>query len=260
MNKISRRQMLKVTGAAVAGASLMGVDAVAKEKSEPKAKKNGKKKVLVIGAHPDDPESCCGGTICKMKAAGFDVVVVYMTRGERGIEGTGLQEAARIRSAEAVEACKVMGVRPVFMTQIDGQSEITPDRYTEMQNLIKEEHPDAVLVHWPIDSHRDHVNCSVLVLDAWRRIGKFFDVFYHEAMTGLQTKTFSPTDWVDITEFHDLKEKATMCHVSQDPADWYPAYHVQMERFRGMQMGDVKYAEAFVRFDQNPTNKSIMDV
>lgn len=260
MNKISRRKMLKMAGATVAGASLMGVDALAAVENGKKEKSSGKKKVLVIGAHPDDPESCCGGTICKMKAAGFDVVVVYFTRGERGIEGTGLQEAARIRTAESIAACKVMGVRYIFMTQIDGESEITAERYLEMQKVIDSEHPDAVLVHWPIDSHRDHVNCSVLVTDTWRRIGGYFDIFYHEAMTGLQTKTFAPTDWVDITEVHDLKEKATLCHVSQDAADWYPGYHVKMETFRGMQMGDVKYAEAFVRFDQNPTNKSIMDI
>ncbi len=77
MEKISRRNMIKAAGAAVAGASLIGVDAFAGQSTGTKAAQTGKrKKVLVIGAHPDDPESCAGGTILKMLAAGFDVKVL----------------------------------------------------------------------------------------------------------------------------------------------------------------------------------------
>lgn len=263
MEKISRRTMLKMTGAAVAGASMMGmgIDALAGEPAELGKTVRAKKKVMVIGAHPDDPESCAGGTILRMLDEGFDVMVVYMTHGERGIQGVSLEESARIRTAECEEACKVMNVKHVYMTQIDGASEINQDRYKEMQETIDKFHPDAVIVHWPIDSHRDHANCSLLVLDAWRRLGEYFDLFFHEAMTGLQSKTFAPTDWVDITKYHDTKEKVMMCHKSQDPEDWYPSYHVAMERFRALEMGTgVKYAEAFIRFNQNPTEKSIMEV
>lgn len=258
MKKISRREMLKISGAAVAGASLMGIDAVAKTVAAPETAV-ARKKVLVIGAHPDDPESCAGGTILKMLDAGFDVKVVYFTRGERGISGVTLEESSRVRMEECALACEKLGVRYRYMTQIDGASEITPERYVEMQELIKEEHPDLVLTHWPIDSHRDHVNCSVLVLDSWRRIGKFFDIFYFEAMTGLQSKTFLPTDLVDISEWHDRKVEALYCHKSQDCEDWYPAYHLKMEEFYGLRLA-VKYAEAFIRFDQNPTPKGIMEV
>ncbi len=218
----------------------------------------GKKKVLVIGAHPDDPESCAGGTILKMLDAGFDVKVVYFTRGERGIPNVSLQESARVRMAESVEACKKLGVPYVFMNQIDGESEITARRYKEMQDLINAEKPDMVLTHWPIDSHRDHVNCAVLVLDTWRRVEKKYDIFYFEAMTGLQSKTFLPTDLVDISKFHDRKVEALYCHKSQDCEDWYPEYHQKMEEFYGLRLAK-KYAEAFVRFDQNPTQKAIME-
>lgn len=252
--KISRRQMLKLSGAAAAATALLGTDVLAAGPLETPRRK----KVLVIGAHPDDPESCAGGTVLKMLAAGFDVKVVYFTRGERGISGVSLQESARVRMAESVEACKCLGVPYIFMNQIDGESEITARRYLEMKELIEAEEPDAVLTHWPIDSHRDHVNCAVLVLDAWRRVRKKFDLFYFEAMTGLQSKTFLPTDLIDISEFHDRKVKALYCHKSQDCEDWYPAYHLKMEEFYGLRLA-TKYAEAFVRFDQNPTQKAIME-
>lgn len=260
MEKISRRNMLRTTGAALAGTALMGVDALAAESNtDAKAGTAKKKKVLVIGAHPDDPESCAGGTILKMLAAGFDVKVVYFTHGERGIPDVSLDESARVRTKEAIDACNRMGVPYIFMNQIDGESEINAGRYLEMQELIKTEHPDMVLTHWPIDSHRDHVNCSVLVLDTWRRIGNFFDIFYFEAMTGLQSKTFLATDLVDISEWHDKKVEALYCHKSQGCEEWYPQYHLKMEEFYGLRRA-VKYAEAFIRFDQNPSPRGIMEI
>ena len=78
-------------------------------------------------------------------------------------------------------------------------------------------------------------------------------------MTGLQSKTFLPTDLVDISDFHDRKVEALYCHKSQGCEDWYPAYHQKMEEFYGLRMAR-KYAEAFIRFDQNPTQRSIMEV
>lgn len=128
-----------------------------------------------------------------LREAGCDVVSVYLTRGERGIEGKSLDETATIRTEEALKACALMDVRPVFLTQVDGESEINKARYAEMKALIEREKPDLVITHWPIDSHRDHRNCSVLVYDAWRQTGHSFDLFYGEVMTGLQTQNFTPT-------------------------------------------------------------------
>jgi LmbE family N-acetylglucosaminyl deacetylase len=96
----------------------------------------GYKKALFIGAHPDDNESCAGGTMILLQNGGCQVVSVYLTSGERGIQGATLDEAATIRRAELVEACKVMGVEYRLMTQIDGQTEINQERYKEMLQLM----------------------------------------------------------------------------------------------------------------------------
>ncbi len=82
--------------------------------------------VVCVGAHPDDPESGCGGTLARYAALGHAVTVVYVTRGERGISGKSLDEAAKIRSAECATACKIIGAKPVFFGQIDGATEVTP--------------------------------------------------------------------------------------------------------------------------------------
>src|SRR5690242_1872275 len=67
-----------------------------------------KMKIVCVGGHPDDPESGCGGTIAKLASLGHDVAVIYLTRGEAGIAGKSHDEAAGIRTQEAVAACKIL--------------------------------------------------------------------------------------------------------------------------------------------------------
>jgi LmbE family N-acetylglucosaminyl deacetylase len=180
----------------------------------------------------------------KLKEQGCEVVCVYFTCGEGGIPGKTAAEAASIRRQEALDACEVMGIRPVFMTQIDGDAEINKARYVEMRELIAAEAPDIVFTHWPIDSHPDHRVCSLLVYDAWRRLGYNFELFYCEAMSGMQSQCFAPTDWVDISDVAEQKRRACNCHVSQGMDDIYE-WHGDMERFRGREF-HCDRAEAFV--------------
>ena len=206
----------------------------------------GYKKVLVIGAHPDDPESMCAGTMLKLKEMGAEVVAVYLTSGEAGIVGKTHEQARTIRQAEARKACEVLGVRAVFLTQTDGNAEVNKERYAEMKALIEAEQPDMVITHWPIDSHRDHRVCSILVYDAWRMTGRGFDLYYSEVMTGMQTQNFTPSLWVDVTDYRDKKIEAYLCHESQELEGAVKEYHDTMERMRGMEC-QAKYAEAFVQ-------------
>ena len=94
---MNRREALKTAGSAAALTILGGIPLSARETGDP----SDKKKILVIGAHPDDPETGAGGTICLLTRAGHEVVSVYLTRGEAGIRGKTHDEAATIRVAEA---------------------------------------------------------------------------------------------------------------------------------------------------------------
>lgn len=238
---MNRREMLKMSGLAAAGATILGLPAAAASQNDMPRRRG---KVLVIGAHPDDPETTSGGTICLLTDAGHEVVCVYLTRGQAGIEGKSHSEAAAIRSAEAEAACEVMGARAVFMSQIDGNTVANLDRYREMRELIDRENPDIVITHWPIDGHRDHAICGILVLDAWRRLDRRFKLFYFEAMSGTQSQMFSPSHWVDISATVERKHEACYCHKSQDIRSFYDGWHGTMERFRGME-ARCQVAEAF---------------
>jgi LmbE family N-acetylglucosaminyl deacetylase len=205
-------------------------------------------KLLVVGAHPDDPGTGCGGIMSKYTKNGHEVVSVYLTRGEAGIPGKTHADAAAIRTEEAKKACKIFGSRPIFVGQIDGNTKLDAERYDDMLKIIEKENPDIVLTHWPIDTHRDHRICSLLVYDAWLKTGGKFALYYFEVMTGEQTQNFNPTDYVDITDVIDIKHKGCYQHISQHLEEDYfnTLLHGKMEIFRGME-GGYKYAEAFIR-------------
>lgn len=245
---MNRRDMLKVAGTTIAGATLLGAEAFASETTN--VSTNKKRKALIIGAHPDDPETGCGGTMLMLRKAGWEVVSVYLTKGHGGIEGKSHDEAATIRTQEAIEACKILEAHPIFMTQIDGNAEVTKARYAEMQELIAAEKPDIVFTHWPIDSHTDHRVCSTLVYNAWRRLDYSFELYYFEVMSGTQSQLFQPTDYVDISTVANQKQTACLCHKSQNMETLYNDWHIPMERFRGLEFR-CKRAEAFIHLRRN---------
>src|SRR5207237_3745122 len=117
-----------------------------------------------VGAHPDDPESGCGGTLAHYAERGHHVTIVYLTRGERGINGKSLQEAASIRTAESETACRVLGAKPLFAGQIDGETEVNAASAAAFARLLAEQQPDVIFCHWPIDTHADHQVAALLTL------------------------------------------------------------------------------------------------
>jgi LmbE family N-acetylglucosaminyl deacetylase len=212
-------------------------------------------RVVVFGGHPDDPETMAGGTIARFAALGHEVVCLYLTRGEAGIEGASHAEAARRRTGEAERACAVLGARARFAGQVDGATEVTPARYAEARAMLEEEKPDLLLAHWPVDTHRDHRAASLLAYDAWLCLGRRFDLYYGEVLTGDQTQQFVPTHRVDVSATVETKRAACFAHASQDPAGMWQA-HDQMQRFRGREAGCAA-AEAFALHPHSPAARTI---
>ena len=102
------------------------------------------------------------------------------------------------------------------------------------------------ITHWPIDGHRDHAACGILVLDSWKCLGRSFDLYCFEVMTCTQTQLFNPTDWVDITTTRARKHEACYCHVSQKLQSVMEGWHLPMEQFRCIEFR-CKAAGAFCR-------------
>lgn len=241
--KSTRRSFIK--GAATLSIAAMPLSAIDEGVS---LDQSTRIRVICVGGHPDDPESGCGGTLAKFSAAGHEVSVLYLTRGEAGIEGKSHSEAASIRTKEAEAACKVLNVKPYFLGQVDGDTVVNTEWIDKMTEFMQNEKPDLVFTQWPIDSHKDHQVASVLTTQAWLRTKKKFQLYFYEVCAGEQTMTFHPTDYVDISKEQETKRKALYCHISQDPPGIYACGHEVMEKFRGVEAG-VQAAEAFVRLN-----------
>jgi len=216
-------------------------------------------KVVCVGGHPDDPESGCGGTLARYSEAGHKVSIVYLTRGERGISGKTLDEAAAIRTEEAREACRILGARAVFAGQIDGATELNQESAASFTELLSAEKPDIVFTQWPIDTHPDHQIAGLLTIRAYYALGRRFRLYFYEVDAGAQTQGFRPTDYIDITAVREKKKSALFAHKSQRGEEIYRKHHAVMEDFRGRE-ARVTAAEAFVHLysDKSPASLPLL--
>jgi len=252
MTQHTRRQLLTNCASAAVAAALATPAAAA----QPQTRPDLHWRVLVLGAHPGDPEAGCGGLMARYARQGHEVTALYLTRGEAGVPGKTAEQAADIRSAEALAACRILSARPLFAGQLDGAVEANAAREGELAKLIASVNPDIVMTQWPIDTHPDHRACASLSLGAWMRLGRKFALYYYEVDLGRDTQCFKPTHYVDVTDAEPLKRAACMAHRSQDPEGFYTRDHVPMLAFRGMECGR-KFAEALVHHDQSPAGTLI---
>jgi len=128
-------------------------------------KQDDKLHIIIIGAHPEDPDAV-GGTAYKWAKAGHDVLMVSLTNGDAGHQSYSSEELAKIRREEARRAGEVIGVRYITLNNHDGQLMPTYENRLQVIKLIREQKADIVIFPRPYDYHPDHRYCGTLVLDA----------------------------------------------------------------------------------------------
>lgn len=129
------------------------------------------RRAVVIGAHPDDNEAGCGGTIARLVQEGWDVTFIICTNGNKGSHDPGMSShrlAAR-REQEQQAASRVLGVqRVIFLRYEDGSLQPTPALRAEMAFYIRHLRPHAMFTHDPWQRymlHPDHRAVGFAVLD-----------------------------------------------------------------------------------------------
>jgi N-acetylglucosamine malate deacetylase 1 len=128
-------------------------------------KQEKKLHIIIIGAHPDDPDKV-GGTAYKWAQLGYDVLMVSLTNGDAGHQSIKAKELAKIRREEARKAGEAIGVRYITLDNHDGQLMPTYENRLQVIRLIREQKADIVVFPRPYDYHPDHRYTGVLVLDA----------------------------------------------------------------------------------------------
>ena len=215
--------------------------------------------ILAFGAHPDDIELACSGTILKHLKNGLKVGIIDLTRGELGTRGT-----VETRNQETINSTKVLGVQlRENMDFKDGLFENNEENKIELIKKIREYRPEIVLTNAPTDRHPDHGRASDLTIDACflsglEKIETGRDVWrpkhiYHY----IQYNTILPDFVVDITEEMDEKLESVLCYKTQfyNPESKESETIISSEdfleslRYRARDLGrqsDCKYAEGFI--------------
>ncbi len=172
---------------------------------------------MAFGAHPDDIEITCGGTLIKLKQQGHRVICCDMVRGELGTRGT-----VETREKECAAASQIMGIdgRENLCLE-DGFISTTKENKLKVIKAIRKYKPDIIMVHYYRDRHPDHYNTSQLVYESsflagLARIDTGQD--YHrptKIIYYLGWVEFKPTFIVDITEQFEQKIRAIYAYETQ---------------------------------------------
>lgn len=127
---------------------------------------DGKLRIIVFGAHPDDCELRAAGVAARWAALGHHVKFVSVTNGDIGHWGMAGGPLAQRRTAEVRRCAKLLGIRTEVLDIHDGELLPTLENRKLLTKLIREWHADLVIGHRPNDYHPDHRNVGVLVQDA----------------------------------------------------------------------------------------------
>lgn len=223
-------------------------------------------RILAVGAHPDDIEILCAGTLAKYVRQGHKVTICHVNNGDKGHHKIPPAKLAKIREREAKNAAKIIKADIIGLRLPD--CEITADIPTRKKfiDMIRQARPDVIITHSPKDYAPDHVIVSQLVFDAsficaapniktkHKASTVIPPVYYMDTVAGLNS---NPEEYVDITETIEIKKQMLAKHKSQ--LGWLKKHHDLdmiefieiVARFRGLQAG-VKYAEAFCRLHAWP--------
>jgi LmbE family N-acetylglucosaminyl deacetylase len=192
-------------------------------------------RVLVMMAHPDDPEFVAGGTIARWRRAGAWIGYVICTGGDKGSEDTALSAAdlTRTREEEQRRAAARLGVQTLeFLGHEDGALEHTLALRRELVRTLRRHRPDTVVCFDPTTryvgdfyiQHSDHYLSGEAVLAAIYPAARNGRTFPELLAEGLEPHTVrqvymaasnAPTRWIDIAETMDDKVAAMLEHTSQ---------------------------------------------
>ncbi len=199
---------------------------------------------MAVGAHPDDAEFGCFGTLARLVQDGVDCTLVVVTNGNAGGEGDRThEELARVRVEEQAAAARVIGVeRIINLGYEDGYVTPSLELRKDLARVIRQHRPDLVITHNAVrnygfigGNHPDHLAVGEATLAAIyptaRNPMAFPELLEKEGLEKwvvnwvylISAALEKPNHWEDITATLDSKVEALMAHRSQLPpevADW----------------------------------------
>lgn len=205
--------------------------------------------VLAIGAHPDDIEFGCFGTLKKHLKNGDKVTLLIMTQSDvKDAHTNEVTRDANISKTEAQQAADVLGAELILGPFQDTKVPFNSESVGFIEKIVKERGIDFVYTHWAGDTHQDHINTLSATMAATRLVKNV--LCYEQVPLPRITTTYPVANYyVDITETLPTKLAGCQSHKSQIGKFNQHGFDIldgieTLAKYRGNQAG-VKYAEAF---------------
>ena len=204
-------------------------------------------KILAVGAHLDDIELACGGTLAKAIAGGHQVKVLIMSKSGYTNRDGVIQRKDEIAVEEGTNALHKLGIQDIEI--LDFPTKDIPwhsDVVTAIDVVLAQYNPDVIFTHHPFDTHQAHAGVANATIAAARRQNT---VFFYEpiAPSGRSYVAFKPDLYVDIDSTLEKKLASLREHKSEynkfDGENWIEGVRCRCG-FRGYEIGK-KYAESF---------------
>lgn len=195
-----------------------------------------KQKILVVLAHPDDPEFFCGGTLAIWAKEGHEISYCLLTKGEKGINEKfrGVENIKKLRIEEQQRAAGILDIHQInFLDYEDGYLTPNLELRCEVAKVIRREKPNIVVTCDPTNyyirdsyiNHPDHRAAGQVVIDAVFPAAQN-ELFFPELMKKEKLSPHhvqevwislpkEPNVFIDVTDTWDLKIKALLMHASQ---------------------------------------------
>src|SRR3984957_5159458 len=255
MKEINRRSILRGAPALAGAATALLPQGLAGAQDKGRLP-DRKLRVVAVGGHFDDPQTCAGGTLTRYADQGHDVVGLSVTGGPPPPRNANPEERSVKNRLNAMRMAEILKIRLDCLDYTGSNSgqfklpivygsgaEITGQRYKQFTEILLDKYnPDIVFTHWPIDFHMDHRAASLLTYSAWLTSGKKFPLYYMEAELGTQTQNFYPTHYVNTTSVEERYHEAWKAQTLFYDAVW--PLHDMMRQMRGRESGCSR-AEAF---------------
>lgn len=201
--------------------------------------------ILVVGAHFDDPELGCGGTMARLASEGKKVYKLTLTDNVTNFEQMDIHVNMESSRADSANACAEMGVSEITDFQMIPCNHLvySTELMQKVEALIYEKEIDTVFMHYKADMNQDHVEASKICLTAARHCK---NLFYYKSNGYLIDEPFYPSVFFDISDFYETKKKAL---------ENYHGDHNRFDRLFDISLkrteiwgyaNQVKYAEGFV--------------
>lgn len=203
-------------------------------------------RILAIGAHLDDIEIACGGTLATALAQGSQVKMVVMSHSAYQTLGGEEQRSQSTALAEGQAAARILGVCDLEVLNFPTIQIPYDDVVVKaIERSAVDFQPDIVFTHWTHDTHQDHRNVALATLAAMRYYNSL--LMYEPMMPGSRSDSaFRPQVYVDISQQIQGKLASIRAHKSEYTKRgeaWLAAIEARC-RLRGYEMGG-EYAEAF---------------